>query len=444
MSLRYLPDLPISSTEEDLLGFRGAAQEALTQICGSEPPFTWGIYGDWGSGKTSLMRLIYGEMEGELAAASGAPGLPLHVPVWFDAWRYENEVDILYPLFHAIRRDFEERCQDEVARSSLAASFKQVAVASLLGLSDLAVRAATKAAFGEAYKLDDAKKAVELAQEPQTIFDEWVNRVDRARADFEAFVGTYLAEYRRLHLEVGERALRLAVFVDDLDRCLPDVAINLLERIKNHLDSADCIFVLGINRKVVYQSIRQKYQGLDIDGRQHLEKIIQHSRGVPEPRPEELSRFVVESLTLLVTDAARIDTALFPEFSRALNECGFVNPRRIKRILNRFLTFLHRSGSDGLGGFTIPAVARLIVMREYYQPLYDLFTEEGFDALDAIVANDGTERAEKEFLKRFGSKWRPLTSSFSALRGLAELEPGGKKTAPDYVRAVNEVFGRED
>lgn len=172
MSLRYLPDLPIVELEEDLLGFREAAQEALKQVWGSEPPFTWGVYGDWGSGKMSLMRLILCELERELKAADGASDLPLHVPVWFDAWRYENEVDILYPLFHAIRLDFEERCQDEAARKSLSTSFKRVAVASLLGLSDLAVRAVTKAAFGEAYKLDDAKKAVELTQEPQRVFDE--------------------------------------------------------------------------------------------------------------------------------------------------------------------------------------------------------------------------------------------------------------------------------
>jgi len=49
---------------------------------------------------------------------------------------------------------------------------------------------------------------------------------------------------------------RLAVFVDDLDRCLPDKAVEVLEAIKLFLDVPGVVFVLGIARDVIEQGIK--------------------------------------------------------------------------------------------------------------------------------------------------------------------------------------------
>ena len=59
---------------------------------------------------------------------------------------------------------------------------------------------------------------------------------------------------------VTKQGRRLFVFVDDLDRCLPEAAVGALEAIKLFLDIEDCVFVLGMDRHLVEQGIRVRYR----------------------------------------------------------------------------------------------------------------------------------------------------------------------------------------
>jgi hypothetical protein len=55
---------------------------------------------------------------------------------------------------------------------------------------------------------------------------------------------------------------RLVVFVDDLDRCLPEKAIEVLEAIKFFLGAPGCVFVLGLDQDVIARGIEMKYKEL--------------------------------------------------------------------------------------------------------------------------------------------------------------------------------------
>jgi predicted KAP-like P-loop ATPase len=53
----------------------------------------YGILGDWGSGKTSILRLLEEQVRSD-------PGL---VPIFFNPWKYENDASLIYPLLHTIK-----------------------------------------------------------------------------------------------------------------------------------------------------------------------------------------------------------------------------------------------------------------------------------------------------------------------------------------------------
>jgi hypothetical protein len=71
--------------EDPRLGFREYADAFAEIVCGSPPRFAVGIFGTWGSGKTTLMKAIMARIEGRDDV----------IPVWFNAWRYEREQELV-------------------------------------------------------------------------------------------------------------------------------------------------------------------------------------------------------------------------------------------------------------------------------------------------------------------------------------------------------------
>ena len=62
---------------------------------------------------------------------------------------------------------------------------------------------------------------------------------------------------------------RLVVFVDDLDRCLPEKAIEVLEAIKLFLDARRCIFILGLDHNVIDRGVEIRYKDFVKEGERH-------------------------------------------------------------------------------------------------------------------------------------------------------------------------------
>ena len=81
--LRLLTDEPLGTegARKDGLGFENYSQALAEAAINTPGPFTIGIFGGWGTGKTSLMRLT----QSKLAMDENV------VPVWFNAWQYELE-----------------------------------------------------------------------------------------------------------------------------------------------------------------------------------------------------------------------------------------------------------------------------------------------------------------------------------------------------------------
>jgi len=101
-----LTDNEIRRIEEDSLQFKAFAQTIGNIITTSETPITIGVYGTWGSGKTSLMRMTQDILkDGDKIKT-----------VWFDAWKFDKTYDLRVALIHAILRRMEE---DESATEEL-------------------------------------------------------------------------------------------------------------------------------------------------------------------------------------------------------------------------------------------------------------------------------------------------------------------------------------
>lgn len=174
---------------------------------------------------------------------------------------------------------------------------------------------------------------------------------------------------------------RVIIFVDDLDRCLPEKAVEVLEAIKLFMDVPGVVFVLGMDKTVVERGIEARYRSffhdktvqggeLPIDENAYLQKMIQIPFHLPPLPPTEVAQFI-ESL-LEGADQLRLSELTQAVFARGL----FPNPRQVKRALNIFQLLQHvalaREKRGGLGSESIawPLLAKTVVIQMQYPKLY--------------------------------------------------------------------------
>lgn len=344
--------------QADSLGRRGVVL-ALSRMLGDrglQTPVTVGILGGWGTGKTSAMRLL----EGRLASQ-------VHVlPLWFDAWAYARQEQSLWrALLLKITGELRERAGSLTGEAGItkelldgidaleASLYRSLTLEQSNGhrvnwgnavplVADVALRWATAglsdtgkdsvgdglfARFSKLLSGKDAREAVALIEETsrKTHVAE-VRSLEQFRKGFEDAL-------RLAGVGDGPDARRIVIFVDDLDRCLPEDAVAAIEAIKLFLDVPGCVFVLGMDPEVVETGIRARYAKYfaagttPFDPADYLDKVIQ----VPFRLPPLDRAQVAGYLDAL----AGADPSGVVADVRALVEIAVPdNPRALKRALN--------------------------------------------------------------------------------------------------------------
>lgn len=398
---KFVPDQPISGVLQDQLDLKLFSDRIWQAIQYTDPPFVFGLMGDWGSGKTSALSILQDQIRMKAVGEHSC----YFVPIWFNAWIYENEANIIYPLLHSIKKNYEDRFQVLEKADQFSSAFKKVTYVSTMAISDLAIRSVTNHIVGESLSLNDLVKRLEEFEEKSdaldSVLNRWANDIDNLKDAFEKLLYAYATALSKKLKNDGDNIdaskIRFVILIDDLDRCLPQTAISILENIKNFLSIKSCIYVLALNQKVIYQGIATKYQGLNINGRQYLEKIVNYSFYIPQPKDDILGKFVVNSLKDLAPDLLDENTRIaFDNFGHTLKECHFNNPRKIKRVLNQYLLYLSTNLDVQKLSF-LNNITKLIIMGEYYPEIYQLFVKSPEKAKNALSKLGGMDFSLDDF-----------------------------------------------
>jgi hypothetical protein len=312
MALRLIPDQPIgdvSCPRRDGLGFDSYASVLASAALHTRGPFTIGVFGEWGTGKTSLMRLVEGELDHRENV----------VTVWFNAWRYEQEEHPLVPLVGTIVRELEKRNQQSRAGRAFGA------------LS----RALKALAYG--VSVTPSIKVPGLAGvEASLAFKDVADRYEQLTKDTLVDRSLYYGAFAELDAVRLDDDIRIVVLIDDLDRCFPDRGVKLLESIKLALDQPGFIFVLAVAREVIEGYLQHRYAteyGIrDFDGSRYLDKIVQLPFHIPAAS-ERMPEFCAALLEGQDGSVERTLRVLLPLAADALGG----NPRSAVRFLNNVL-----------------------------------------------------------------------------------------------------------
>jgi len=293
----------------------------------SIPHFTIGIYGEWGTGKTTLMKAIERNLQDESVYDNEQKILS----VWFNAWQYEREEN---PATLSLMKTVAYAMADHE-------KFGLVSKTILKSLTIVGKDLLEQISLHVLSKLD-----TNLDEE----LDKKIDYLNKLYKDSVYFDG--LKEIRKqMHKlrEVEGNDYRVVVFIDDLDRCTPRKALEVLESIKLFLDMEGIVFVIGLSHNTVIQLITNAYKATGVKGEDYIKKIIQIPIKIPSWSQENIIDLIEN----------KISKNLHLEYSQFLSEnAGMVakvvdyNPRQLKRFINNviiaFETFLSKNNSQSI------------------------------------------------------------------------------------------------
>ncbi len=319
-------DMPAT---EPGLGFDEYAEAFRGIIQDSAPRFSVGIFGGWGSGKSTLMDRIRGRLDPDRCIA-----------VEFSAWRYEKEEHLIVPLLDSIRaavNEWSEHRAPTVKELGLkvAKTIGGVTKSILRGFS-------MKAGIPEVLEASfEANKAITAAAD----LDDEAARAAAPRSFYFASFESLKTCFTEFHNKSG--GARIVVFIDDLDRCLPEGALEVLESMKLFFDFEGFVFVVGLDQQVVEWCIDHRYaqepSNTDEDtfrvrGADYIKKIFQVPFSLPpvaHRQAEELIETVLRGNDLPAEQRKDLTDNALPHLEHLL-AAGNVNLREVKRFLNSY------------------------------------------------------------------------------------------------------------
>jgi transposase len=375
-------DEPLTQPGNDVLDMDRHAKALADYIKQNRKlPFTVGIFGEWGEGKTTMVNFL--KLHLTPPQIEGPPS-PFYF-VSFSAWPYTTSEKLWRALILEIAKvlyrvdpktlEIEQPPEPPKSRPDMIRRFTEFLHGDLfrakpkpceLSNYEKLVKKLDRTDYGKI-----SKRRPDESLDQEAVMSAVVSgalsvlgTVSPLVAGIRAFIGAEpkprpeaeangeesneeveaLPRFQRLFRELLETKIGKApvyVFIDDLDRAQPDVALDIMESIRIALSEGDCIYILAVDERLIAQGLRLRYRELfaeDKDatiaakGQEYLEKIIQFRTRVPPRTPEQTQRLIA---------------AEFPHWTPAGDIIQSIvgnNPRRVKQYCQR-LSFQNMIGS---------------------------------------------------------------------------------------------------
>lgn len=368
----------------------------------------YGLYGDWGSGKSSLMKLAQDRIEGiSKAKKKKVDDTPKTLCIEFNGWLFEGYEDTKTSLCGTIldKLDDAQRFGPEVANKAKDL-IKKIDFKKLIGkgvkfgmdylltggigaLTDLTLSSILnslkdKSGSIETKDIEDVLAKFKTEEKTRT-------EIKKFRDDFKQLLEDSKVE-------------NVIVFIDELDRCSPDTILDLFEAMRLFLFVDGMSFIIGADERLIQYAIKTKYKevpgnNLDI-GKEYLEKVIQYPVTIPQLNHAEVNQYLVcllleqtlseeefnkflkvvnsiepdTELTIErlnekesgITGKCKDDMALARQISSVLAPSINGNPRQCKRFLNTLAMRLSLAKARGVK--LDKNILAKLMLAEYFNP----------------------------------------------------------------------------
>jgi hypothetical protein len=419
----------------DCLGHDTLARSIIDHLSELPSGSVIAVQGSWGRGKTDVLRRVHDILSDETARTNFSE------PLWINPWQY-GTANLVAPLVvqlvqrvAANQRPSNERLRratKTLLRAGNAIAFKAISIV---------------VPFGEV--LEPAKEPVDdlirqLFDEPNNVGTSDIDPVYSMGQRFSELVDEYL-------LVAGHKESTLVVCIDDLDRCLPDHQIAMLEAVYFLTAAgANAYFLVALDPTLVRQAAATHYKVDTFDTNQYLDKLFTLRITLRSLRGESLSELILQELVtnspgvsaepstveVALRDAMHVTGGdLHKILTRVFTLPELTNPRLVHRVIERlrlfaqsapgqeFLNHAENASVDTL----IELLTRLCVVSERWPELRSL--------LQASPLTDDWGKALEHITLFYG--WNPPEWSKEQIkdgRELIEQSPSFFGRLPDRAR----------
>ena len=315
-------------------------------------PFVLALDSPWGSGKTTLVQFLQAELQKQDFQC-----------VYFNAWQVDYVTDPLVALVSSIDRV-------DLVAGEPASSFKKHLktvrkVTSLVAKRSVVV--ATKALTAGLLDLDDeieiavSALASETAGDLVELFQKERELLDKFRIELRAAID---------QLPKAGKKATLVFFIDELDRCRPTFAIELLERVKHLFDVPNIVFVLSIDKSQLEASTAAVY-GDGINAAEYLRRFIDLEFGIPRAKTEAFVEALMIRFELDQAFASRKGVLSYDQGSFVTTFVSLANVydlslRAIERCMTRLCIVLDQTPDNH---YLDPELVALLVILRVKDPV---------------------------------------------------------------------------
>ena len=370
-----IDDLEVSAEDpfrHDALDRRPLVEFLSSLIKRLNGPFVMALDSPWGTGKTTLVRMLMADLQGKGFQCT-----------YFNAWKVDYVTDPLVALVSSIDRI---DLGTEEAGSNFKSHLKTVKKVTTL-VAKRGLMAATKALtlgaldIKEEYEAAAAELASDTVGNIVDAFNQESELLEKFRAELEAAVA---------QLPAAGKEPNLVFFIDELDRCRPTFAIELLERIKHLFDIPNIVFVLSIDKQQLEASTAAVY-GSAINAPEYLRRFIDLEYGIPAAQSKRYTETLIKRFGLEPVFAERTgsttayDHSNFIDFFTLLANAVGLSLRARERCITRLRVVMDQTPSDR---YMDPILVALLIVLRSNKP--DLFTR--------VISGEATAETVMEYL----------------------------------------------
>ena len=329
---------PITKIEEDKL-FSDFYKYFKNILLAIEPPFVIGISGEWGRGKTSLFNVLKNDDKIKTK----------FYPIIFEAWKYQKTGNLPGALVKFIAKSLEISNESEYIENLIKSLSNLFEVSIRFGIFSI------KPSFKQKFQSIE-----EIEKEFQGVIEEWKAK------------------------NSTNREKKLLVFIDDLDRCLPEFSLEFLESIKHFFSIPEVVFVVAMDPELL-EIVLQKLYGKDspINALDYLEKFVDLFLQLPKYEPKRVSDFLDYLFSEKYKVSENINTFEIVDFFKQNNQLNhsllLTNPRKLDRVVKNFIivtTMVSRENKSVIH-FSYTITFLMLMLREYFSELFEQIKIDG-------------------------------------------------------------------